>query len=362
MRVTTVTTPDEMEAARFLVRSYFHSWGLEEIDDPELLAELDELGPRYAPPDGTLLICTIDAEPAGVVGFRRHDERSCVMKRMFVQPEFRRRGVARVLALELLRSAERLGYTRMVLDTPSDNARAIELYRLIGFTPAEPYVEPGHGHTHEGWSFWELELPPDDETWFRWTKELLETAYLSTDNIYEQSGNTAGTAERWNMTRIVVADCIDREGSFLDVGCANGLMMESVARWCADKGLKVEPYGLDISQKLAQRARERLPEWADRIFVGNAWTWEPPQRFDLVATRAGDYTPPKHRRAFIQRLLDEFVAPGGRLILHWGGIGDGRGKPWAAILRDWGFTISGSAERRDQNGEPVSRALRLDRR
>jgi hypothetical protein len=44
--------------------------------------------------------------------------------------------------------------------------------------------------------------------------------------------------------------------------------MESVAAWCAERGLAIEPYGVDISPALAELARRRLPQWADRIWVG----------------------------------------------------------------------------------------------
>jgi hypothetical protein len=63
---------------------------------------------------------------------------------------------------------------------------------------------------------------------------------------------------------------IDRNGSFLDIGCANRLLMESVVAWAHERGHRVEPFGLDISAKLASRVRRRLPQWRDRIFVGNA--------------------------------------------------------------------------------------------
>ena len=58
--------------------------------------------------------------------------------------------------------------------------------------------------------------------------------------------------------------------------CANGLLMESIVEWAA---FPVEPYGLDFAPRLVARARERLPRWADRIFLGEALTWEPPHRF-----------------------------------------------------------------------------------
>ena len=35
------------------------------------------------------------------------------------------------------------------------------------------------------------------------------------------------------------------KGTWLDIGCANGLLMETLAAWVADNGYRVEPYGLE---------------------------------------------------------------------------------------------------------------------
>jgi 2-polyprenyl-3-methyl-5-hydroxy-6-metoxy-1,4-benzoquinol methylase len=47
-------------------------------------------------------------------------------------------------------------------------------------------------------------------------------------------------------------------GTFLDVGCANGHLMECLERWTAQKGYRLERYGLDISPELIGVARQRL--------------------------------------------------------------------------------------------------------
>ncbi len=107
---------------------------------------------------------------------------------------------------------------------------------------------------------------------------------------------------------------IETDVSFLDIGCANGLLMESVVEWAREDGHKVEPYGLEISEKLANLARQRLPRWRDRIFVGNALLWDPPARFDVVRTELV-YVPPARRREYVERLLDRHVAPDGRLLV-----------------------------------------------
>ena len=74
-------------------------------------------------------------------------------------------------------------------------------------------------------------------------------------------------------------EAIDRDGSFLDVGCANGYLLESIVRWSERR---IEPFGLDFSPRLVELARARLPQWADRIYLGDALEWEPPRRFDFA--------------------------------------------------------------------------------
>lgn len=52
-----------------------------------------------------------------------------------------------------------------------------------------------------------------------------------------------------------------------------------------------------------------------RSFVGNTWDWSPPRTFDYVSTTL-DYVPDELWEAFIHRLLERFVQPGGRLLIN----------------------------------------------
>jgi SAM-dependent methyltransferase len=153
----------------------------------------------------------------------------------------------------------------------------------------------------------------DDAGWYRAIGALIEPAYLHTDTVEGGSGYT-GSQNAWEHARSLIADGLARSGTFLDVGCANGLLMESIVVWGAERGFAVEPYGIDILASLADHARARLPRWVDRIFASNALGWVPPICFDYV--RSGlDYVPPRHRRDLVAWLFDEVVAPTGRLIL-----------------------------------------------
>jgi SAM-dependent methyltransferase len=157
----------------------------------------------------------------------------------------------------------------------------------------------------------------DLHAWFAANQTLLETAYLAAEQPWQQSGfglHTPRTYAAWEAHRKLIADGVERPGTFLDVGCANGFLLECVVRWTAERGIAVEPYGLDLSEKLVALARARLPAAANHLFVGNAWGWSPPHPFDYVAT-ALEYVPDALQAAYVARLLQAFVSPGGRLLV-----------------------------------------------
>src|SRR5919206_3183785 len=106
----------------------------------------------------------------------------------------------------------------------------------------------------------------DESAWYCEVAAMIVPAYLAGDNPRAQSGSS-GTVADWTYKRGLLADAVHRDGAFLDVGCASGYLMETLAAWCRECGYAVEPYGLDISPELAALARRRLPPWADHIFV-----------------------------------------------------------------------------------------------
>ncbi len=185
----------------------------------------------------------------------------------------------------------------------------------------------------------------DDRDFFDRQRSRLEEAYLAGTNPRQQSGFGRDEAD-WECFRRPVVAPVERDGTYLDIGCANGLLMECVVRWAAEDGHAIEPYGLDISEKLAELARERLPQWSDRIFIGNALFWEPPMRFDYVRTELM-YVPENRRREYAERLLERFVAPGGRLIVCSYGSSRPekfRAEPLAEEITGWGLRVDGLHE------------------
>jgi len=179
----------------------------------------------------------------------------------------------------------------------------------------------------------------DLEQWFSSLKETLETAYLAADEPWKQSG-FSGPMERWDACRRPIADCIDSDGSFLDIGCANGYLLECVLKWTEERGVAVEPWGLDLSEKLVDLAKKRLPHYSDNLHVGNGLTWRPPRAFDYVRTELCD-VPDELQRDHVVRLLEELLSPGGRLLVaEYRSRGDDQSKPWVdEILAGFGFDV-----------------------
>ena len=89
----------------------------------------------YLPPEGLFMIAWSDGSPVGCGGYRRCEvgEGAAELKRMWVEPDQRGKGIARLLLGELESRAALAGYTRMMLDTGPLQTRAIGIYEVAGY-------------------------------------------------------------------------------------------------------------------------------------------------------------------------------------------------------------------------------------
>jgi hypothetical protein len=188
----------------------------------------------------------------------------------------------------------------------------------------------------------------DDAGWHAATAELVVPAYLAAGTPEGGSGSSRDAAG-WERARSLIADAVEPGQTFLDIGCANGHLMASMAEWAA-----VEPYGLEISPELAELARSRLPHWAERIWVGNALAWTPQRRFDVVRTGL-DYVPPPKRR----RLVEHLLSYASRVVV--GVFNEERGdRRLEREVAGWGFEIAGRADRRHPHPQLDYRVFWID--
>jgi SAM-dependent methyltransferase len=169
----------------------------------------------------------------------------------------------------------------------------------------------------------------------------LERSYLAESDPIRQSGFGGGPA-RWRAEREPLLEGVDSAGEFLDIGCANGYLLECLMIWGDARGLTITPHGLDRSAALIELAKSRLPEYASGFHVGCAWEWIPDRRYRYVYS-LHDCVPPSYLEEYVAHLLARAVAPGGRLILGAYGSRSRRAMPFdlRLFLESAGYRVAG---------------------
>jgi ribosomal protein S18 acetylase RimI-like enzyme len=167
LEVRDAIVPDEVPVVRALFEEYARAMGFD-LCFQNFAAELAGLPGAYAPPAGRLLLAWMHGETAeqakpsptgeaaGCVALRPLVSGCCStgvpklvtdspdtaeVKRLYVPPRFRGRGIGRALAERVLAEAVAAGYRRACLDTLPSMTEAIGLYRSLGFEPVAPYYE-----------------------------------------------------------------------------------------------------------------------------------------------------------------------------------------------------------------------------
>ncbi|HEV2400743.1 MAG TPA: GNAT family N-acetyltransferase [Candidatus Sulfotelmatobacter sp.] len=134
-------TPAQIGHARELFLEYAQSLGFS-LCFQNFDRELANLPGDYAPPEGRLLLAEYDGQLAGCVALHKLDDGICEMKRLYLRPQFRGKGLGGILAHRIISDARLVGYKRMRLDTVEPVMKdAVAMYRRLGFREIAPYCE-----------------------------------------------------------------------------------------------------------------------------------------------------------------------------------------------------------------------------
>jgi GNAT superfamily N-acetyltransferase len=156
MRITPPQSACDWRHARELVEEYAESLNID-LSFQDFAQEVEHLTREYGPPGGGFLLAEEHGIHLGCVAVRRFAEGVGEIKRLYVRPAGRGRGLGRRLAVAIIALAKELGYRRVLLDTLPSMTEAQALYLSLGFTPTAPY----RFNPVSGTAFLELALQHD---------------------------------------------------------------------------------------------------------------------------------------------------------------------------------------------------------
>jgi len=139
LEVRIALSRNDIAAVSGLWREYWKS-----IDLPDEFQgfgeELKGLPGVYGEDGGALLITFIDDVAAGTIALRRLNHHAGEVKRLYLRPAFRGRGLGRRLLEEVVERARAIGYETLYADTLPIMTEALSLYERMGFENVDAYA------------------------------------------------------------------------------------------------------------------------------------------------------------------------------------------------------------------------------
>jgi GNAT superfamily N-acetyltransferase len=138
MQLLQATTPREWDEARRLVREYAASLNVD-LSFQNFEHELQHFTTEYAPPTGAFLLAEDAGQYVACIAVRQFSAGTGEIKRLYVAPAARGRGLGRLLVERIIVVARGIGYGSLLLDTLPFMKDAQSLYLALGFKPTAPY-------------------------------------------------------------------------------------------------------------------------------------------------------------------------------------------------------------------------------
>lgn len=153
-----------------------------------------------------------------------------------------------------------------------------------------------------------VSIPPDSR---EKAIEHFRTDYVDKNDLRETG--FGGTEEEWRFCREIITQAIDKSGTFLDLGCANGRLVFDLQKWMQEKGVNLDIFGVDFVPELIDKAQKRFPNATDHFQTADVTEYTPNRQYDYIRTELG-YFPGDKVKENLQRYLT-MVKTGGKLIV-----------------------------------------------
>ena len=141
VQIRHAASAEELASVRALFQEYWNSFGFTSCFQ-NFDSELAELPGKYGPPQGRLLLASMNGQAGGCVALRLFDQTRGEVKRLYVRPQFRGSGVGKALMNALAAEARGIGYSELIADTiPDVMATALAMYERLGFERITPYSD-----------------------------------------------------------------------------------------------------------------------------------------------------------------------------------------------------------------------------
>lgn len=134
------TAYDRLKDVKTLIKEYTDSLGID-LSFQSFEKEMSDLKGKYGFFRGSMHLCYVDDEAVGIIALTDFDGKRGEMKRLYVKPQYRGKGIARKLSEIIIEDAKKIGYEGLLLDSLSDMKTAQALYYSLGFEEIPPYYE-----------------------------------------------------------------------------------------------------------------------------------------------------------------------------------------------------------------------------
>ena len=151
LEIRDASLPSDIDNIRHLWTEYLtcgngemqRLFGVHPHNPKETVEEDIKLIAKFLPPNGRLVLAFIDGKACGIGCLKAINSEIGEIKRMYVDPSFRKVGAGRAILTSLLDAAKEKGYQKVRLDSPKFMEAAHALYRSFGFKdiPVYPEVE-----------------------------------------------------------------------------------------------------------------------------------------------------------------------------------------------------------------------------